>query len=239
MTFSGIQPSSQTASNITATIYVYAFQTLLLSVVVQFIYRYLILVRKFKVSNCFYTGILIPSLTVSTLLCAGFYYVIDIMPPCSENVISQLKGDNSHDHGPCVEFNINHVAAKILLLVAMITATIVAAIIVILNVLVYKFISQKAALSSNESSIQLQVSRTLIIQLCVVASCGFLPCICILMNIVLASDNAWLSLISECVFSLSPAVNSVFTIFTIKSYRRNVIRVIQKFVMLNDRHCDK
>uniref|UniRef100_A0A7E4W3V6 Serpentine receptor class gamma n=1 Tax=Panagrellus redivivus TaxID=6233 RepID=A0A7E4W3V6_PANRE len=151
ITFGGIRPWSQTSSNVIATLYVYAFHTLLLSVSVQFFYRYLILVKKHNIRNWLYMTMLVPPLGASTFNSAVFYWAVDSMPPCSKNS-NALFLEIGQNYVPCVQFDINLINGKLALLCATITTTTFAIIIIVLNIVVYQHVSENAAFTTHENA---------------------------------------------------------------------------------------
>uniref|UniRef100_A0A7E4VE05 G-protein coupled receptors family 1 profile domain-containing protein n=1 Tax=Panagrellus redivivus TaxID=6233 RepID=A0A7E4VE05_PANRE len=231
ITFGGIRPTSQTATNIMAATYCFALQLMMLCVSVQFFYRYLIIVRKVYITNFLYFAMLMPPVIVATSITAYFFYAIQNAPSCAEKFLFYLKENSQEGFVPCVQFNIKIMGAKVLLIITTNVMVTEAIIIIIFNLLVYRYLSQKAAFTSTENSIQQQLSATLIAQLCVTGFCAFVPAICMLVNAILATEMAWLPVFSVCVLSLSPVVNPVFTVFTVKSYRKVVVYVIKKYVL--------
>uniref|UniRef100_A0A7E4VRF9 G_PROTEIN_RECEP_F1_2 domain-containing protein n=1 Tax=Panagrellus redivivus TaxID=6233 RepID=A0A7E4VRF9_PANRE len=182
------------------------------------------------ISHRGYIAMLIPSALIFILVSIAFFYSTEQLPPCAENIILFIETNLQDKYLPCILFDPNVVSARIVIIVSIVLIIIVVVIVITLNVLVYKHLSQKAAMSLNETLIQRQLSIIFVTQPCVIAFCAFITGVGTILNAVLIANVKWSSMFS-CMLSVTPVVNPIFTMLTIKSYRNAIVKTINTFAV--------
>uniref|UniRef100_A0A7E4VA97 G protein-coupled receptor n=1 Tax=Panagrellus redivivus TaxID=6233 RepID=A0A7E4VA97_PANRE len=220
-------------SNIMAALFILTFHLLVTCVPVQYLYRYLIIVRKSEVTNARYFGMLTVPITVSIFDSLIFYLSANVMPVCNDGMLKHLDvSQNIQNHYvPCIQFDLSFLAAKLLLVSAAVMMITIAVIIIWTSVAVYQNLSQKAAVSSNEWSLQRQITTTLIIQVSVITLSGLIPANCMIINALLGTEFGWVSVLSSCILPLPPVLNPLFTIITVKSFCSAVHSTIKNRIL--------